>query len=386
MTHPSMISLVVRAAKAEFGDPWLHCLLLWLPPALFCLLWAILSAGQARDLPIGVVDLDDSVVSRALVRHYDGSPSLAVTARFTDPHQGTAALRAGSIYALVILPAHLERDTRLGRAPQISARVNQQFLLVGRMINGALTQAHGDFVTRLETGRKLAELRIAPAALAEVSPVAIGTVPLYNPNTDYAQFLVSAMLPAAWQILIVAAAVLALSTCRRRLGLRSWLGERPTAALLASLLPPFLTLSLHGLLMLLGMFTLLDWPMRGSWLTLAAAQLLTVAAAISVGALCYFLTLDGARGLSLAAAYAAPGLAYMGVTYPAGDMNQLAALWRQALPISHYMEIQMAQANAGVPWVASIPQLLSLSAFLVLLLFPILRAQQLANIPEFHPA
>lgn len=386
MNRPSLLSLIVRAAKTEFGDPWLHCLLLWLPPALFFLLWAILSAGQARDLPIGVVDLDDSTVSRALVRHYHGSPSLSVTAHFTDPRQGLAALRAGSIYALVILPAHLERDARLGRAPQVSARVNQQFLLVGRMINGALTQAHGDFVTRLETGRKLAELRIAPAALAEVSPIAIRAVPLYNPNTDYAQFLVSAMLPAAWQILIVAAAVFALSTCRRRLGLSAWLDGRPSAALFASLLPPFLALSLHGLLMLLGMFALLDWPMRGSWLVLAAAQVLTVAAAISAGAFCYFLTMDGARGLSLAAAYAAPSLAFMGVTYPAGDMNLLAAHWRQALPISHYMDIQMAQANAGVPWVATIPQFLGLAAFLVLLLFPLWRVGQLATKPSPHPA
>lgn len=379
MSPPSLFALTARAWRIQLGDPWMCCLILWLPPLLFLLLFSIMSAGHARNLPIGVVDLDDSPLSRALVRHYDSSPSLTVASRYGDQRQGVAALRAGTLYALVILPMGLERDARLGRRPQVSALVNQQYLLIGRMINGALAQAHGDFVARLQTAKNLPAVSIQSTALAEASPVGSRLVPLYNANVDYAHFLVPAMLPAAWQILSVAAAVLALSTCRRRLGLVVWIGSRPVAALIASLVPPFLLSVMHGLIMLLGMYHILDWPMHGSWALLATAVVLTGGATMSVGSLCYFLTLDGARGLSLAAAYAAPGLAYMGVTYPAGDMNPLATLWRQMLPISHYIEIQMAQANSATPLLAVLPQFTALTIFLLFLLFPMTKAHRLAK-------
>ncbi len=379
MSGPSFAALLGQAWRLQLGEPWLRLLMLWLPPVLFFLLWAIMSAGQARDLPIAVVDLDNSPLSRSLVRHYDLSPTLAVAERFDDVAQAGAALRAGTVYALVVLPAGLEADTRRGRLPQVTAQVNNQFLLVGRMINSALTLAHGDAVTRLKVRVGLAESGAASLALAAAAPYALRLVPLYNGNTDYARFLVSAMLPAAWQILTVAAAVLALATTRRLSGLQDWPGRRPIAALLATLLPPFTLLAAHGLLFTVALHLGLDWPMRGSWVVLVAAQLLASSAMVSAGALCYFITQDGARGLSLAAAYSAPGLAFMGVTYPASDMNPLAALWRQLMPVSHYIEIHMAQAHDGAAPLASQPQFAALAAFLLLLLFPMARAHSLAR-------
>ena len=379
MSGPSFAALLGQAWRLQLGDPWLRFLMLWLPPVLFFLLWAIMSAGQARNLPIAVVDLDNSPLSRSLVRHYDLSPTLAVAERFDDVAQAGAALRAGTVYALVVLPAGLEADTRRGRLPQVTAQVNNQFLLVGRMINSALTLAHGDAVTRLKVRVGLAESGAASLALAAAAPYALRLVPLYNGNTDYARFLVSAMLPAAWQILTVAAAVLALATTRRLSGLQDWPGQRPIAALLATLLPPFTLLAAHGLLFTVALHLGLGWPMRGSWVILVAAQLLASSAMVSAGALCYFITQDGARGLSLAAAYSAPGLAFMGVTYPASDMNPLAALWRQAMPVSHYIEIHMAQAHDGAAPLASLPQFAALAVFLLLLLFPMARAHSLAR-------
>ncbi|EKD35057.1 MAG: hypothetical protein ACD_75C02076G0007, partial [uncultured bacterium] len=57
-------------------------------------------------------------------------------------------------------------------------------------------------------------------AFANAVPVGNQVTPLFNVNTNYAQFLVSAMLPAAWQILMVAAAVLSLAAEHRRGGVK----------------------------------------------------------------------------------------------------------------------------------------------------------------------
>ncbi len=66
-----------------------------------------------------------------------------------------------------------------------------------------------------------------------------------------------------------------------------------------------------------------------------------------MGSLFFLLGRDEARGLSLAAAYAAPGFAFIGVTFPATDMGLPALVWRSLLPVTHYVEIQIHQANYG---------------------------------------
>ena len=67
-----------------------------------------------------------------------------------------------------------------------------------------------------------------------------------------------------------------------------------------------------------------------------------------MGSLFFFLTLDPARAMSFAAAFTAPSFAFMGITFPVTDMNNLAQLWRAMLPISHYIEAQISQVSYGL--------------------------------------
>lgn len=379
MTAPSFSSMVVREWRVLLADPWLAGLVSWLPPLLYLILWAIMSAGIARDLPIGIVDLDQSSMSRALIRHYDAASALAADHRYPDVQQGSAALRAGRIYALVIIPQDLEKSTLLGRPPQVTAFVNSQFLLIGRIVNSALLQAQGTFAAKVEIRKNLATgTPVFDMAFANAVPVGNQVTPLFNVNTNYAQFLVSAMLPAAWQILMVAAAVLSLAAEHRRGGVKEWLGAFPLRALLAKLLILALLFWLHGLLFLWLMYILLGWPMHGSWPLLLVAQLLTVWASLGAASVFFFLTRDAARSLSLAAAYTAPGLAFMGVTFPITDMTLPARIWRSFLPVSHYIEIQFGQANYGASLPSAIPQAARLGLFILPLLFCFYKARRLA--------
>ncbi len=382
MTHPPFAQLVVREWRALLSDPWLLGMVTWVPPLLFFVLWALMSTGIARDLPIGIVDIDKSAMSRALIRHYDASSALAVDTGFADPHQGAAALRTGKIYALVIIPAELEKMALLGNPPQVSAFVNSQFLLIGRIINSALLQAHGSFVAKIEVKKNLAKgVPVFDLALADAVPVNTQATPLFNANTNYAQFLVAAMLPAAWQILMVAATVLFLAGEQRRQGVGQWLGCSPVRALFSKLLPLAVLFWLHGLLFLWFMYIHEGWPMHGSWTMLLFAQLLTVCASLASASVFFFMTLDATRGLSLAAAYAAPGLAFMGVTFPMSDMTLPAKIWRSFLPVSHYIEIQFGQVNYGAPLLSAIPQLTTLGVSILPLLFSIYQARRLATKP-----
>lgn len=377
--------MVAREWRVLLRDPWLVSLVSWIPLLLFFLMWAIFSQGIARDLPVGVVDLDKSRISRALIRHYDASPALETAYNYPEVQQGAAALRRGEIYGLVIIPEDLEKRVILGRPPLVNAFVNSQFLLIGKIVNSALLQAQGTFTAKVEIAKNLATgTPVFDMALSTAMPIGNQVTPLFNINNNYAQFLVSAMLPAVWQILMVAITVLSLAAEQRRKGFRKWLGAFPARALLAKFLPLMLLFWLHGALFLWVMYVFLGWPMHGNWTLLLFAQLVTVCASIAAASLFFILTQDAARGLSLAAAYAAPGLAFMGVTFPVTDMTMPAKIWRNLLPISHYIEIQFGQVNYGSPLHTAMLQLQNLGYFVIPLLFVFYKAKQLARISHEH--
>ncbi|OAN11239.1 multidrug ABC transporter permease [Photobacterium jeanii] len=362
------------------SESWLKALTLWIPVLLFVVVWAIFSGGIARDLSIGVVDLDHSRISRQLTRYYDASPALAVTEQFASVEQGSTALRNGDIYALVVLPANLESDTLIGRAPEVTAFYNSQFILIGKLINSALLQAQGTFTAGVDTLKNMVGGSPVPLqALGQAVPVRSQITPLYNTNSHYGQFLVSAAIPAMWQILMVATTVLAMAAERRQRGVSQWLVNHPIRNLVAKMLPYTAMFWLQGIVFLVGMYQWLDWPMHGSWGILLSAQLLTVVACQGIGALIFLLTLDPTRAMSMVAGFTAPAFAFMGITFPASDMPLLAQIWRALLPISHYIEVQVMQVNYGSSLANTMPKMWGILAFWLVFLLVFKKAKQISQ-------
>ena len=67
-----------------YRDKWLFSCLTWVPILLALSIWAIFFHGTARDLPIGVVDLSHSQLSRTISRQLDASATLAVNDKYSD--------------------------------------------------------------------------------------------------------------------------------------------------------------------------------------------------------------------------------------------------------------------------------------------------------------
>lgn len=367
MRTPSFSILLRREWKQLLTDPWLCSLITWVPLVLAVMLWSVFAGGIARDLPIGLVDLDNSQVSRSISRNFDSSPALQVVKQYSAIAKGSRDLRAGNIYAFVVLPENLEKNTVLGLAPEVTAFVNSQFLLIGKTINSALLQALSTFTAKVEVKKNLSTGQsVLSSALSSALPIGTKVTPLFNVNNNYAQFLISAIIPALWQILMVAITVLSFASEVRRKGVQAWLAVGPVKAIIVKYIPLITIFWIHGMLFLWGMYIALGWPMHGDWAVLVVALFLTSCASVVVSSLFFLLTRDAARGLSMAAAYAAPGLAFMGVTFPVSDMTLPARIWRSLIPVSHYIEIQFSQVNYGASLMSVLPQFRALALFGIL--------------------
>ncbi len=365
-----------RAAwRSLYRQPWLLAVVVWLPPVLFVLLISIFRMGTPQSLPVGVVNLDHSHESHTLERQLDASPGLSLQRSYPSASAGVNALQQTEILALIIIPNNFGRDLRLSISPTVTAFYNNQYLLSGKFINSSLISASMDLAARTGVGLRVSHGQNILEAAASAVPIRPQVTSLYNPNMSYARFLVTSISPALWQILIVIATVLALSRLleNQRLPDASLARGKYIASALA---PISLLLWFQGLLMLWLFYHYLGWRPSGNVLWLFIGLALTVLSVQSMSVRIVALVKDRVKAMSVSAAYLAPAFAFMGITFPRGDMNAIAWAWGGLMPSTHYMKLQVDIADHGASLFAIFSSLSALLLFLLVLPFA------LALLPE----
>ena len=192
---------------------------------------------------------------------------------------------------------------------------------------------------------------------------------LVNPEKNYAQFLLRALLPTVIHMVIALAAGYAVGSEFRRRSMRTWLacaGGNPIVALAGKLAPLFgifFVVMLVVPLILEGGFEI---SFRGDVPMIVAAGLLMVVGYLALGALLQLLARDLATGLSLTGLFVSPAFGYLGVGFPALGMNAFAQVWGAILPLRWYMAVLFGQAARGLPVHESARPFAALAALAVL--------------------
>ncbi len=381
MAGPGLGSTVRREVAAWGRDPWQLALVSWLPLVLFAMLWWIFSAGIVTDIEVSVVDLDGSRLSRSLIRALDATPALRVAHHPGSVLEGRRALSNAETGALIVIPYDFQARVTEGLKPEVTAFYNGQFILVGKAIKAALVQAQGTVAATLDGARVLAKGVPIPGAAGLAAPLVPQITPLHNVSMNYALFLVPAILPALWQVIMIVGMINAIGRELREGTWNAWLAAGPFRAWAGKMLPYVAAYWALGALTLV-FYRVLGWPVRGSWaILLGAMALAAVATAVMAGAL-FVAVRDIPRALSLAAAYTAPSFAFLGITFPTNNMPAAARLWRELIPVCHSMDVQVLEMSRAAPLAAAAPHLGALLVFLGVLPLVLLR---LTPLPEEEP-
>jgi len=365
-----MIDTFLEAFSYELrsiGHSWYKLMLITLLPLLsFFLIIAIFNSGVVHKLPVAVVDSDHSKLSRMLVHHIDSSPTMNVAAMPNSSKEAVALIKAGKVYAIIHIPLHFSKETLLQKNPQVTAMVNTQYILIGKILTSALTQTIMHASAEVEYVKNLVERQNPQASINAISPIGMQITPFFNMYQNYFYFLVSALLPAIWQIFIVIATLVAVGVIFKAKEEKVFFKESKHlgARLLGLIFPYTLAFMLFGILFTLYIYS--RWEFQGSLTLLFIGMFFTVIAYQIIALLIFATGFDYARSLSLGAVYTAPAFAFLGITFPIYNMNGFALFWRDLLPISHYTQLQLSQANYGVSIWSEGNKLLTLLAFWLL--------------------
>jgi ABC-2 type transport system permease protein len=183
------------------------------------------------DVPVAVVDLDHTPLSRRLVRMVDAHQLVRVTRQLDSVAEASRLVDEGSVGAVLVIPAGLERDVRRGEPTTAVAFADASYLLVYRQVATGLVEAAGTLSAGIEVAR--AEARGVPrkAALAVREPLGFQSRSLYNPAQGYLSYVVpSVLILILQQTLLIGIGLLA-GTARGRVTTPSPDDGTPLAAL-----------------------------------------------------------------------------------------------------------------------------------------------------------
>src|ERR1700758_4328501 len=321
-------------------------LIFGVPLFAFVVLTTVFSHPVIRGLGVTVVDEDKSDASRALMEYVAASPSLHIVDRAGTLSTAVRDIRSGKAISAIYIPPDFERDLKAERRPQIVGFYNQQFLTPSGIASSGLNDA-------LSAAAAVA----APAKRSAPAPASIGTmtgetIALVNPQKNYAQFLLRALLPTIIHVVITLTAGYSVGSEFRRRDARAWLesaGGDPVVALAGKLAPLFGIFFLIMLAEVLFLEGVLQIPFKGDVPLMMAAGSLLIVAYLSLGALLQLLAGDLATGLGLAGLFVSPAFGYAGVGFPTVGMNAFAQVWSAILPLRWYMAVLLGQAARGLP-------------------------------------
>lgn len=374
-SKPGFLLVVQRELRWLLRDRVALLLIFGVPLFAFIVLTTVFSHPVIRGLGVTVVDEDKSDASRALVEYVAASPNLHIVDRAGTLSTAVKDIRSGKAISAVYIPPDFERDLKANRRPQVVGFYNQQYLTPSGIASSGLNDALSAAAAVAAPAKRLAP---APASTGTMTAE---TIALVNPQKNYAQFLLRALLPTIIHVVITLAAGYSVGSEFRRRDGRTWLesaGGNPIVALAGKLAPLF---GIFVLIMLAEPFVLegvLDIPFKGDVPLMIAAGCLLIIAYLSLGALLQLLARDLATGLGLAGLIASPAFGYAGVGFPTIGMNAFAQVWSSVLPLRWYMAVLLGQAARGLPVADSAVPFAALAGLAVLFaVFALLRMASL---------
>jgi len=360
----------VSAFKEELEqikNSWYRIGLITLFPLLcFGLIIAIFHKGVACELPLAVVDYDKSSLSRKLLFNIDASSTIHITQQLKSAKSAMKLLQESKVYGIVIIPKNFEKDVYLKKSPKVTALLNTQYILISKVFKASLLETTSTLAGSFEFLHNLTKSEPINEAISRVTPIKLYIATFFNTYKNYFYFLVSALLPSIWQIFVVITTVVSFGTLFKLKKEQLFFANGSIEMkILGKLAPYTIAYFLLGAGYIFYLYGFEPWPFEGSISVMLFAILLTTVA-YQVVALFLFVTgFDYARSLSLGAVYTAPAFAFLGITFPIYSMNDFAIFWRDLLPISYLVNIQISLANYGASALQQIDNLWHISLFLL---------------------
>ncbi len=147
-----------------------------------------------RDIPVTLVDLDNTASSRQLVRMVGVTKELAVTQEAGSLHEAKQLFWDGDSKGIILIPEGFERNLLKGDQSSVSVYCDASYFLIYKETLSGTIQAVSTFSAGVEITRLLATGSNEEQAMQQRDPVSAKFYSLYNPAGSYGSYLMPGMI------------------------------------------------------------------------------------------------------------------------------------------------------------------------------------------------
>lgn len=312
---------------------------------------SLLNEGLPTKVPTAVVDLDNSSLSRQMIRDLGASELINIDLRLDSYHKALEAVKRGEIFGFFIIPDEFEKEAVAGHAPTITYYCNMAYFIPGTLtFKGFKTIA-------VSTTGAMAQMQLVGAGMdsnatdALIQPLAVQDHPIGNPWANYPIYLCNSFAPGVMALLIMLITVWSICEEIKHGTSVEWLASAHGSIIVAvtgKLLPHTVIFSAVGVFIQSLLFGYNHYPMNcDAWIMVAAMVMMVVAYQGLALLICCVLP-NLRLALSVVSLLGVLSFSITGFSFPIENMYGAVAIFSYIVPVRYYFLIYIDQALNGI--------------------------------------
>ena len=330
---------------------------------------SMLDDGLPTDMPVGIVDLDNTSTSRSLERRLVSFQMSKVVAHYSSVAEARHAIQRNEIYGFLYIPKGTTEKLLAQRQPKISYYYTYTTLVAGSM----LMKDMKTISTLGSAGLGQATMRAKGLTDKQIQtilqPITIDLHQIANPWSSYNVYLTTVMVPGIIMLFIFLISTYSLGTELKFATSKKWL-EMADNNIMVALLGKFLPQTIIWLAIVFGyqlyVFFHLGFPHQGSPFMLVLLGLMQVLSSQGFGIFAFGLMPSLRMSMSVCSLWAVVSISMAGSAFPVMGMDGALQSLSWLFPLRHYWMIYQACVFNGFPLIESWFHFAALLAFMLL--------------------
>lgn len=364
-----ILHIAGRECRIIFKNPIFFFCMVFLPVVVILFFTTLMSTGQPEELPVGVVDQDNTTTSRTLIRKLDSFQTSKVVSHYPNINEAREAMQRNEIYAFLLIPKGTSEGLLASRQPKISFYYNSVFMLAGNTTFRDLKTV----ATLGSAGVGAAKLSALGKTEREIKtflqPIVIDLHMINNPWANYNVYLSTFLVPGILMLFILLITPYSIGTELKFGRAHEWIymaNGNTLVALLGKLLPhTFIYLTVFYCFEFY-IYHVLGFPHPGGILPILLLGFLGVITSQAFGVFIFGLMPSLRMSMSVCSLWAMLGFSLSGATYPIFAMDSIIQSISWLFPLRHYYMIYQINIFNGYPLSYAWIYWTCLAAFLIL--------------------
>jgi ABC-2 type transport system permease protein len=320
---------------------------------LFCFVFftTLMGEGLPESLPAGVVDEDNTSVSRSILRNLDSYQQTEIIKQYPDFAHAREAMQRNEIYGFFYIPKGTQEKASSQQQPKISIYTNGTYLIPSSLLYRDMkTMA---VMASAAVGREilLAKGANMDQAMGFLQPIKMDMRPLGNPWLNYNVYLTNTILPAVLALMILMVTCFSIHTELKDNTAREWISmanDNILKAVSAKLFPQTMTFVLMALIYLVLLYGWLGFPHNNGFLPMFVAAVLLILASQGFAVFIASAIPSLRWSLSLCTLWGVLSIPISGFSFPVMGMPDALQALSYMFPLRYYFLIYVDQALNGI--------------------------------------